>query len=93
MDSKVKVIKILTVSAVILIFLLAISLVINLVKLANASTTEAKLKAQLDELDKKIEHNDATIAELESTEWLDRYAREHLNMKGRNEEAFTAKEN
>lgn len=93
MDSKVKVIKILTVSAVILIFLLAISLVINLVKLANASTTEAKLKAQLDELDKKIEQNDATIAELESTEWLDRYAREHLNMKGRNEEAFTAKEN
>lgn len=93
MDSRVKVIKILTVSAVILIFLLAISLVINLVKLANASTTEAKLKAQLDELDKKIEQNDATIAELESTEWLDRYAREHLNMKGRNEEAFTAKEN
>ena len=93
MDSKVKVIKILTVSAVILIFLLAISLVINLVKLANASTTEAKLKAQLDELDKKIEQNDATISELESTEWLDRYAREHLNMKGRNEEAFTAKEN
>ena len=93
MDSKVKVIKILTVSAVILIFLLAISLVINLIKLANASTTEARLKAQLDELDKRIEQNDATIAELESTEWLDRYAREHLNMKGRNEEAFAAKEN
>ena len=93
MDSRVKVIKILTVSAVILIFLLAISLVINLIKLANASTSEARLKAQLDELNKKIEQNDATIAELESTEWLDWYAREHLNMKGRNEEAFTAKEN
>ncbi|MCH5164416.1 MAG: septum formation initiator family protein [Clostridiales bacterium] len=92
MDSRVKVIKILTVSAVILIFLLAISLIINLIKLANTSTTEAKLKAQLLELDKRIEQNDETIAELESTEWLDKYAREHLNMKGRNEEAFTAKE-
>ena len=92
MDSKVKVIKIITVSAVVLIFLLAISLIINLVKLANASNKEAKLQAEVAALDKIIEANDENISILESDEYLDWYAREYLNMKGRNEEAFTTKE-
>ncbi len=91
MDSKAKVIKIITVSAVILIFLLVISFFMNLVKLINASSTESKLKEQLTLLDAQIAENSDNIAELESNEYLDWYAREYLNMKGRDDEAFTVK--
>lgn len=92
MESKAKVIKIITVSAIVLIFLLAVSLIINLVKLGNARSAERKLQAQLDELNARIEQNDASIAELSSDEYLDWYAREYLNMKGRDEDAFTVKD-
>lgn len=90
MDSKVKVIKIITVSAVVLIFLLVISFFMNLIKLINASSTEAKLKEQLVLVDAQIAQNSEEIAELESSEYLDWYAREYLNMKGRDDKAFTS---
>lgn len=89
MDSKLKMIKILTVSAVVFIFLLVVSLAINLIKISNVSATEAKLTAQIAELDAKIAQNTDDIAELESSEYLDWYAREYLNMKGRDEKVFT----
>ncbi len=89
MKSNQKVIKIITVSAVIFIFLLLASLIINLVKLSNAAATEARLNEELAAVKEKIEQQAADIDELESTEYLDWYAREHLNMKGRDEEAFT----
>ncbi len=91
MDSKVKVIKIITVSAVVLIFLLVISFFMNLIKLINATSTEAKLKEQLILIDEQITQNSEQIATLESNEYLDWYAREYLNMKGRDDEAFTIK--
>lgn len=90
MDSKVKVIKIITVSAVVLIFLLVISFFMNLIKLINASSTEAKLKEQLALVDTQIAQNSEEITELESSEYLDWYAREYLNMKGRDDKAFTS---
>ncbi len=91
MDSKAKVIKIITVSAVILIFLLAISLTMNLVKLANANSAKNKLEQQIAKVDAQIEQNSKDIAELESSEYLDWFAREYLNMKGRDEKAFDVK--
>ena len=92
MRSKATVIKIITVSAIILIALLLISLIMNIVKLSNAKSTAAKLSAEITAMDQRIEQNDSTIAELSSSEYLDWYAREYLNMKGRDEEAFEVKD-
>lgn len=88
MDSKLKMIKIITVSAVIFIFLLIVSLIMNFVKISNMNATQDKLEAQIAEIDKKIALNDSEIAELSSSEYLDWYAREYLDMKGRDEKVF-----
>lgn len=92
MNSKAKVIKIITVSAVILIFLLVISLIMNIVKLVNANSLKSKLESACSEIDRKIEENDEAISELNSDEYVEWYAREFLNMKGRDEDAFKSKE-
>lgn len=93
MKSKNKIIQIVTISAIALIFLLVVSLSINLIKLAKARSIERKLNAQLTEINSKISDNDEYIANLESDDYLDWMAREHLNMKGKDEEAFKPKEN
>lgn len=90
MRSKTKVLKIITVSAVILIFLLVVSLIMNIVKLVNANATKRKLEQACAELNERIAENDETISELSSDEYVEWYAREFLNMKGRDEDAFKA---
>lgn len=87
-NSKQKVIKIVTVAAIVLIILLAASLIINLVKLGNSLSRESKLKNEIAEMDRKIEQNDGTIEELKSFDYVEQYARDHFNMKGRDEQAF-----
>lgn len=87
-NSKQKVIKIVTVSAIALIILLAASLVINLVKLGNSLGRESKLKSEIEVMDSKIEQNEGTIEELKSFDYIEQYARDHFNMKGRDEQAF-----
>ena len=91
MDSKLKVIKIITVSAVIFIFLLVISLIINLVKLSKSYARENELKAAIARYDEQIEKNENIIDVLESDDYVDKHAREDLNMKGRDEDVFTVK--
>lgn len=92
MRDKMKVAKIITVAAVVFLFLLVVSLCINLVKLTKASANEKRLEAEIAKLNERIERNEATIDELKSEEYLDWYAREYLNMKGKDEEAFKPKE-
>ena len=92
MRDKMKVAKIITVAAVVFLFLLVVSLCINLVKLTKASANEKRLEAEIAKLNDRIERNEATIDELKSEEYLDWYAREKLNMKGKDEEAFKPKE-
>ncbi|MBE5730708.1 MAG: hypothetical protein E7350_01995 [Clostridiales bacterium] len=92
MNSKLRVIKIVTAAAIVFMFLLVVSLIINIVKISNVTSTENKLREQIAEIDLKIEQNDGSIAQLSSNEYLDWYAREYLNMKGRDEDAFTFEE-
>ncbi len=92
MRDRIKVAKIVTGAAVVFLFLLVVSLCINLVKLTKASANERRLEAELARLNESIERNDATIDELKSEEYLDWYAREYLNMKGKDEEAFKPKD-
>ena len=90
-NSRQKVIKIVTVAAIALIILLAVSLVINLVKLGNSLSREAKLKDEIAAVDKNIEASESTLDELKSFDYVEQYARDHLNMKGRDEQAFVPK--
>ncbi len=89
---KNKILRIITVSAVIFIVLLVIALVMNIVTLTRLNNRKAELKAKLDEINKQIEANNAEIDYISSDEYIDAYAREYLNMKGKDEEAFTGKE-
>ena len=89
---KNKIVRIITVSAVIFIVLLLIALVMNLVTLTRLNTRKAELESKLTEIREQIEANNAEIDYISSDEYIDAYAREYLNMKGKDEEAFTGKE-
>ncbi len=88
-----KVIKIITVAAIALIVLLTISLVINLVKLGNSLSKESRLKDEIAAMDKNIDQSENVLDELKSFDYVEQYARDHLNMKGRDEQAFVPKAN
>ena len=89
---KNKIVSIITVSAVIFIVLLLIALVMNLVTLTRLNNRKAELESKLTEIREQIEANNAEIDYISSDEYIDAYAREYLNMKGKDEEAFTGKE-
>lgn len=89
---KNKIVRIITVSAVIFIVLLLIALVMNLVTLTRLNNRKAELESKLTEIREQIEANSAEIDYISSDEYIDAYAREYLNMKGKDEEAFTGKE-
>ncbi len=89
---KNKIVRIITVSAVIFIVLLLVALVMNLVTLTRLNNRKAELESKLTEIREQIEANNAEIDYISSDEYIDAYAREYLNMKGKDEEAFTGKE-
>ena len=89
---KVKLMKIITVSAIIFITVLAIALIINLVKLSNVNNKKAALEKELTEIQRKIEQNNSEIDYITTDEYIDQYAREYLNMHGKDEQAFTGSE-
>lgn len=89
---KNKIVRIITVSTVIFIVLLLIALVMNLVTLTRLNNRKAELESKLTEIREQIEANNAEIDYISSDEYIDAYAREYLNMKGKDEEAFTGKE-
>ena len=89
---KNKIVRIITVSAVIFIVLLLIALVMNLVTLTRLNNRKAELESKLTEIREQIEANNAEIDYISSDEYIDAYAREYLNMKRKDQEAFTSKE-
>ena len=61
----------------------------------NISTVLHIIKQQLIDnlarIEQEIKQNQDTIDYLSTDEYVDQYAREYLNMQGKNEEAFTGK--
>ncbi len=86
---KEKILKIITVSAIIFITILAAALILNLIKLTNINSKKANLEKQLNEIQRQIEENESEIDYISTDEYIDQYAREYLNMQGKDEEAFT----
>ncbi len=84
-------IKIITIASIVLLVLLFIALVINIIKLSSLNNRKAELQLKLDQIERQIEENSDTIDYLGTDDYIDRYAREYLNMQGEGEEAFTGK--
>ena len=91
MRDQIKVIKIVTISTVIFIFLLAVSPIINLIKISGLNSQKAQLSAKLDALQSQIEDNDGQIAYMSSDTYVDQYAREYLGLIGNGETPFIGK--
>ena len=84
-------IKTLTVSAIVFIAVLLTALVINIVKLSTLNSKKEALTQRLSTVESQIKENDEIIEYISTDEYIDRYAREYLNMTGADEEAFTGK--
>ena len=84
-------IKTLTVSAIVFIAVLFVALIINVVKLASLNNRKKELTQKLAQVESQIEQNNSLIDYVSTDEYIDRYAREYLNMTGKDEEAFTGK--
>lgn len=88
---KQSLIKILTASAITLIVILSVSLIVNVVKLTRLNKRKAELAASIADVERRIAENDDVIDYISTDEYIDRYAREYLNMTGEDEEAFVGK--
>ena len=91
MSDKVKVIKIVTISIIIFIFLLAVSLIINLIKIGGLNKQARELETQKNAMLAQIEKNDEKIDYMSSDLYVDQFARENLGYIGAGEELFVGK--
>lgn len=83
--------KIITVAAVIFAVLLVIAMIINLIKFANVTTKEQRLKKELARINSVIEQNQEEIDYKSTDDYVEKYVRDYLNMVGKNEKAFKGK--
>ncbi|MCL2796712.1 MAG: septum formation initiator family protein [Firmicutes bacterium] len=75
-------------ACVIFAIFLLIGLIANVVSLVAKTNRIAKLQAQIDELDGIIERSNDEIEYRQTNEYVEKYAREYLEMKKTNEIAF-----
>ena len=83
--------RIITVSAIVFIFLLVIALIVNVVRLSAINSKKADLQAKLDAINSKIQSNQDEYDWISTDDYIDQYAREYLNMTGKDDQAFTGK--
>ena len=83
--------KIITVAAVAFLSLLVIALVINVVKLGATNRRKRELAAEKARIERDITDANGKIDYFRSDEYVSRYAREYLNMKGEDEESISGK--
>ena len=81
-------VKTLSISFIILSALILISLCFSLVKGIYLTGRKKELQAQLSLLEQTIQKNQAEIEYKQSDDYIDRYAREHLDKKNEDEEVY-----
>lgn len=86
------IIKIVGAALSVLFVLLVIALIINLVRLGAANDRKQSLTEQSARLDQLIEKNDNMIEYCNSTEFIEEYAREMLDMVYRGETVIGSEE-
>lgn len=83
--------RIITTSAIIFIVLLLVALVVNIVRLSSINSKKDDLRQRLNAINAQIESNEREIDWITTDEYIDQYAREYLNMTGKDDQAFTGK--
>lgn len=89
-DKQKKITTIITVSGVLVLLIAVISLIINIAMLVGLSTKQAELEKKSVELAEVIENNDEEINYRASADYIEKYARDYLNMKYADEEVYEA---
>lgn len=84
--------RIITIASIIFIFILLVALVINIVRLSSINNRRDMLEAKLASIEAQINDTQDKINYVTTDEYIDQYAREYLNMQGKDDEAFTGKE-
>ncbi|MDE7405671.1 MAG: septum formation initiator family protein [Clostridiales bacterium] len=74
-----------------LFVLLVVALIVNLVRLSAANDRKEALEAQSAKLDRLIDKNENMIEYCSSTEFIEEYAREYLDMVYRGETVIGGK--
>lgn len=87
----IRVMQMLVIAAVVFAVLLITALIVNLVKLGGVNARQKALEAELNRLDAQIAENREMLDYRRTDAYVDAYAREYLNMIGRDEEAFVGK--
>ena len=90
-DNQEKIKRIVLVSCVVFAVILIISLIVSLISLSTASARKNRLQRELAELNAQAELNASQLAYYGSDEYIERIAREYLNMQGKDEIAFVGK--
>jgi len=90
-QSNKTVIKIIVSALAVLLVLLIVALIINLVKLSAANERKDELAAQSARLDEVIDDNNNTLDYCQTSEFIESYAREYLDMIYRGEITITVK--
>lgn len=77
-----------TVTGVAVLLVALIALIYNLVSIGTLSSRRSELEAQSEQLAAAIEANENEFEYMQSSEYIEKYAREHLNMKYEDEEVY-----
>lgn len=77
--------KIVVATLAVVLVLLIVALIVNLVRLGAANSRKDALAAQNAQLEQRIGLNEDAIAYCQSSEFIEAYAREYLDMKYRGE--------
>lgn len=81
--------KLLTVSGIVIAVIVIIALVYNIVSLVNLNTRKNEITAQVQQLTAVAEDNQQLIEYRGEADYIERYARDYLNMMGQYEVAYT----
>lgn len=87
-DKQKKITAIITVTGVCLLLISVIALIYNIVSLATLSARRAELEARSEQLQAVIDGNVSEIEYRSTREYIEKYARDYLNMKYEDEEVY-----
>lgn len=87
-DKQKKITAIITVTGVCLLLICAIALIYNIVSLATLSAKKAELEERSAQLQAVIDGNADEIEYRGTREYIEKYARDYLNMKYEDEEVY-----
>ena len=88
LTNKRQFVKILSVSLVILIALLVFSICFNLVKGIYLTSKKQALEKELALLEQTLQKNKDEIEFMQSSDYTDKFAREHLGLSNKDEEVY-----